>query len=79
MKFKSVWNFVEMNASLRNDVRIEIWEIDREVFGKDDKLGSFVIKRGKTAGNWKVKFSGEDRGPASNAFWRYDLRYRVDR
>jgi hypothetical protein len=79
MKFKSVWNFDKIITPLSNDVRIEIWEIDNELFGKDDKLGSLSIKRGKTPGAWKVTFSGTDRGPASNAFWQYELRYRVDR
>jgi hypothetical protein len=64
---------------LRADLRFELWEIDRELFGKDDKLAVFTIKKNKKTGKFNRRFHGVDRGPGNNVGWFYELNYQVDR
>jgi hypothetical protein len=80
MKHGTVWKFTERRRQLNNDVRIELWKINRGLFAKDDKLGSFVIKRGHRAGQFVVAFDYFDRGTfATAAAANYLLQFRVDR
>jgi len=57
--------------------RVDLWEIDHELFDKDDKLGSFIIRPGQKADEYKHEFTvlnGFSRPPCY-----YTLRYRIDR
>ena len=75
MKKGQTWTLPSGKRPFDGAVRVELWEIDPELFGKDDKLGSCVIKPNE-GGAWQVRFTAK-RGSA-RYFWGYILKYRVD-
>jgi hypothetical protein len=73
MKNSQEWTLPKGKRPFDGDVRVELWELDPELFGKDDKLGTCII-RPSERGAKEVRFTGR----AGVYLWAYLLRYRVD-
>jgi hypothetical protein len=82
MKKGTVWKFTERQRSLANDMRIEVWKINKGLFAKDHKVGSVLIKRGNKTGKFVSEFNYFERGVmgpfAAAGSTSYLLRFRVD-
>jgi hypothetical protein len=81
VKKGQVWKFGLKGRPFDTEARVELWEIDHEIFDKDDKLGWVRIRVADGFGPFEVSFTprpGTGVFASSQRLWKYTLRYRVD-